>query len=601
MYIPMQIMPNHRAFRPGVRIVAVVVVSVLVCAWGGLYTSGRTRLDAHADKRAAAQSVAYRGDVAHTGSVDGVGLAPPLVEAWSHDLGSTVSYPIIAEGKVVVSYSEAPNGNEGTHIIAFDVVTGATAWGPIPITAPYSNNGLCYDDGTIYSLPFDGQLFAFDIDTGTLKWHVELPEYFIWSTPAARDGVVYVNAQQLHAVDGATGEILWSNPGGVSWCAPIITDDAIYVEYACGLVIKYRKSDGLLLWRTYPPCSGGGGNPATFYNNRVYIVDNIDGNDVLDAADGHLITTHPSFVSPTFLGSVGFYLTVDLVLEARELDSDTLLWSFAGDGMLNTAPVCVDGVVYVGSGTGELTGLDAVTGQLVWSDNVGGPFYYNETPGVGILQGIGAGDGLLVVPVGNRLIAYKSASAVSADCPPDIRVTAGATNGCARGAMVTFPPPTVDGPFCDTPTIVCSPASGSFLAEGTYQVRCTATDTCGNTGRCGFTITVDPAITAASSVCVMDDATGDRFSEVVDSTSGLYGYWTYFVASTGETICGRANRVAYAAGRSLVSSDSDGTDGTTMSAQIRIGGAATIRIRSASGRSYYLRDRNTADDPQCGT
>ena len=581
---------------------AVVIVSVLVCAGSGLDTPGITRLDAHvADKRATAQSVAYRGDAAHTGTADGVGLEPPLFEAWSHDLGYTVSYPIIAEGKVVVSYAETPGGGSyGTHIIAYEALTGAVAWGPIPIEAVYYNNGLCYDDGTIYSLPFDGQLFAFDIQTGAPKWHVQLPEYFILSSPAARDGVVYVNGQQLHAVDGATGTILWSSPGGVSWCPPIIADDAIYAEYACGLVVKYRKSDGALLWRTYPPCSGGGGNPSTLYNDRIYIIDHF-GNNVLDAADGHLITTHPSFVSPTFLGSVGFFLTDSLVLEARSLDTGTLQWSFAGDGMLNTAPVCVDGVVYVGSGTGELTGLDAVTGQVVWSENVGGPFFYNETPGASILQGIGAGDGLLVVPVGNRLIAYTSNSLVSADCPPDIRVASGETSGCQRGATVSFPLPVVEGPFCSTPTIVCLPASGSFLTEGIHEVRCTATDTCGNTGRCGFTITVDPAITPASSICVQDDATGDRFSEVVDSTSGLYAYWTYVVASTGETICGRANRVSYSAGRSLVSSDSDGTDGTTMSAQIRIGGAATIRVRSTSGRTYFLRDRNTSDDPQCGS
>lgn len=578
---------------------AVVIVSVLVCAGGGLDTPGRTRLDAHAaDKRASATSVAYHGDSFHTGVFDTVGMAPPLYEAWSHDLGAEVSYPIIADGKVVVSYGDADAGY-GSDIVAYDALTGALAWGPVTIDAIYYNNGLCYDNGTIYSLPFDGQLFAFDIDTGALKWHVQLPEYYILSSPTARDGVVYVNGQQLHAVDGATGTIIWSSAGGVSWCPPVVDDDAIFTEYACGLVIKYRRSDGMILWTTHPPCSGGGGSHVALYDGRLYTVDHF-GNNVLDAGDGHFIGLYDFAVTPTFLAGVGYFVTQSRVLEARSLDTGALVWTYDGSGDIRTTPVMVDGVVYVGSDEGELTGLDAVTGAVVWTDDVDEPFTHNENPGVFILQGLGAGEGLLVVPVGNRLIAYTSNSLVSAECPPDIRVASGATSGCQRGATVSFPLPVVEGPFCSTPTIVCLPASGSFLPEGTHQVRCTATDTCGNTGRCGFTITVDPAITPASSVCVQDDATGDRFSEVVDSTSGLYAYWTYVVASTGETICGRANRVAFAPGRSLVSSDSDGTDGTTMSAQIRIGGAATIRVRSASGRTYFLRDRNTSDDPQCG-
>ena len=79
----------------------------------------------------ASQAVAYQIDPAHTGSQSD-GLTPPLVQRWSRELGnssSTISYPLIVEGKVFVLVD---NGNDfGTNLYALDGATGATIWGPI--------------------------------------------------------------------------------------------------------------------------------------------------------------------------------------------------------------------------------------------------------------------------------------------------------------------------------------------------------------------------------------------------------------------------------------------------------------------------------------
>ncbi|PGZ75634.1 HYR domain-containing protein [Bacillus sp. AFS029637] len=58
------------------------------------------------------------------------------------------------------------------------------------------------------------------------------------------------------------------------------------------------------------------------------------------------------------------------------------------------------------------------------------------------------------------------------------------------GAIVNYPPPTVST-SCPGVTFSCSPASGSLFPVGETTVTCTATDICGGTGECSFTVTVN--------------------------------------------------------------------------------------------------------------
>jgi hypothetical protein len=58
------------------------------------------------------------------------------------------------------------------------------------------------------------------------------------------------------------------------------------------------------------------------------------------------------------------------------------------------------------------------------------------------------------------------------------------------GATVSYAVSSGDG--CSATTVVCTPPSGSFFPIGTTPVLCTATDACGNTTSCSFTVTVTP-------------------------------------------------------------------------------------------------------------
>jgi len=134
---------------------------------------------------------------------------------------------------------------------------------------------------------------------------------------------------------------------------------------------------------------------ANTYNGHVY-----------SAATGALQGTYTADGPPAIGTQAGYFLSGG-TLNALSLNGFTSLWSFTGDGHLVTSPLLVGNYVIVGSDTGNLYALDATSGTQAWQVNVGAPLpkavgYAAVTP----YSGMSAGDGLLVVPSGNSVVAY---------------------------------------------------------------------------------------------------------------------------------------------------------------------------------------------------
>src|SRR4051812_22328486 len=68
------------------------------------------------------QSTAYQIDAAHSGAITGTGIGAPLALAWSASLPGNVSYPIIANGVVVVT-SQLDSDPMGFVVKAFNQAT----------------------------------------------------------------------------------------------------------------------------------------------------------------------------------------------------------------------------------------------------------------------------------------------------------------------------------------------------------------------------------------------------------------------------------------------------------------------------------------------
>ena len=61
---------------------------------------------------------------------------------------------------------------------------------------------------------------------------------------------------------------------------------------------------------------------------------------------------------------------------------------------------------------------------------------------------------------------------------------------------------------CTTPTIIANPPSGSTFPIGTTTVTATASDTCGNSATCSFTVTVYPQLPSPARATLLSTATG---------------------------------------------------------------------------------------------
>jgi outer membrane protein assembly factor BamB len=355
---------------------------------------------------AASQSLTYQQDAAHTGATTEPGLDPPFARRWAVDLGQPTSYPVIAGGRVfVVARNES---TYGTQLFALDARDGRTLWQKA-LGGSYYWSGIAYGAGRVYAVNGAGLMAALDPATGAQNWSRQLGQYSFSSEPSFSDGTVYVGGAgsggTLYSLDAATGGVRWS----ASVCcgdhsSPAIADGRVHVGYACHNDYGFGAATGTLLWNSNDGCSGGGGATTVVSGGRVYARDLAAGK-IHDAASGAVVGAFTSTTAPAISGAEA-YTQRDGTLEALAVPAMTVRWSFS-DGGMSIAPIVVNGAVIAGSTTGRVYALDRGTGRTLWCDDVGrpisGPDEHNVSEPV---VGLGAGEGLLVVPASGLLVGY---------------------------------------------------------------------------------------------------------------------------------------------------------------------------------------------------
>lgn len=359
----------------------------------------------------------YQINETHTGSVTVPYLLPPLKQKWNVNFGQAISYPLIAEGKVFVTVRHA--SVYGTTLYALNAVDGATLWS-YELGGPYYWSAHCYENGRVFAMSGDGLLRAFDAASGVVIWSRQLSGTSFTSAPTVFHGVIYAAAAgsggMVYAVSADTGNVLWTatvSAGGNS--TPAVTTDGVYVSYSCVNVNKLNLVTGSQIWRNYIACGSGAGRAPVVYNGQVYARSpgsNVDW--IYNSQTGALTGSFISRSAPAFSGNTGFFMYATspgsyATLQARDVNSSSLLWSFTGDGFLQSSLLVVNDYVYVGSNSGKLYALKAANGQQVWSTTAGTSIpSVDELTSSQPLTGFAAGEGILVVPTTTTLVAYES-------------------------------------------------------------------------------------------------------------------------------------------------------------------------------------------------
>lgn len=403
----------------------------LTARMGAISVTRAVTVLARQSASAPGDAVAFQVDAGHSGHATfGQPFVMPAAPTWAVDLPGPISYPLIANGKVFVLSTRPWDGHStDVSLYAFDAQTGQAAWGPVVVEATQPWAGLTFDRNKVIVMNAHGVLMAFDAGTGKRSWSLPLGELVpnIWqfaSSPTASNGLAYVLGSgvgsTLCAVDVDTGALMWTSDylsasgGG----AVAISDTSAYVS---GYLQYYAldRFSGASIWRSSGPGSGGGSRTPALFQGKLYIRDAVAPFTLtLDQLTGARSGPVGAAVGATkgvdaytriaaFGGDRKFELTQG-TLAAIDLVTRQVAWEFVGDGDLISVPIMIDQTVFVGSRTGMVFGIDALTGHELWRARAGAAIdWTDEFNASQPLTGMGAGGGLLVVPAGHVLSVFR--------------------------------------------------------------------------------------------------------------------------------------------------------------------------------------------------
>jgi outer membrane protein assembly factor BamB len=408
---------------------------------------------------------------------------------------------------------------------------------------------------------------------------------------------VYVSGSGwLYAFDELTGgQIASTSVSYGDHSSPAVSGGSVFVSYACNQAYGFGTTTLSPLWHYSTFCSGGGGKTSVAAGGRVYTRD-ANGNLILDAATGGLIgsftPSNTTALAPAADQSNLYTVTAPsnttpFTLSAQSLADGSIRWSFTGDGRIDTAPIVLSTpsgeYVVVGSSSGMLYALDAASGAQVWSTNVGASIQSPDEQNALPLSGLGAGQGLLVVPAGNTVSAYvhravpSLSSFTPASGPVGTTVTITGTNLSGATAV------SVNGTAVSSFTANSDTQITAVIGTGTTTglIRVTTPDGTAASAN-SFTVTVpDFAISASPSAQAVPLGKSGTYTVTISPMSG-------FAGSVALSVTGLPS------GATATFSPSSTTSSSTLTVQVAHNARLTTSTLTIRGTSGSLNHTTTA-------
>ena len=256
-------------------------------------------------------------------------------QMWRFPTGSFVySSPAVSDGLVFVASYD-------TNVYAIDEYSGQQKWsfstGSVIFSSPAVANGIVYVGSRN-----GGVLYALDEQTGSEIWGRGYLNYFIASSPVVADGKVFYSSWcsascfqngQFVALDAATGAAVWANatlPSSSVSSSPAVDNGRVFFGLDDGSVTALNETDGKAIWRVVPGGSAAIRNALAVAYGRVYV------------------------------GSANRFFAVDEKTGATA-------WTFNTGNLNTTSAVVNNGVVYFGTGRGNVYAVNATTGTQIWT------------------------------------------------------------------------------------------------------------------------------------------------------------------------------------------------------------------------------------------
>lgn len=280
---------------------------------------------------------AFRHDAARSGyNSNEALLAPPLALKWSTPVGGPVaSSPAVAYGKVYV-------GSNDKSVYALDASTGALRWsyptGDIVRSSPAVTNGVVYIGSN------DKSVYALDAYSGTIKWSYPTGGS-VTSSPVVSGSVVFVGSGDgmVYALDVISGTKVWSSPiSSTVTSSPAVVTDTIYVTASNGKVYALDATTGGQRWSHTTDAPMILSSPAVV-DGVVYVASTYSTTVSASSSMG----APPSPGAPIPLPSYPVAPSYDMLygLDAR---SGALKWSYDLGCPISSSPAVGAGMAFVG-------------------------------------------------------------------------------------------------------------------------------------------------------------------------------------------------------------------------------------------------------------
>ena len=255
-------------------------------------------------------------------------------QMWRFATGSFVySSPAVSDGLVFVTSYD-------THAYAIDEYSGQQKWsfstGSVIFSSPAVANGMVY-----FASRNGGILYALNEQTGSEVWGRGYLNYFIAASPVVADGKVFYSSWcsascfqngQFVALDANTGAAVWANatlPSASVSSSPAVHNGRVFFGLDDGSVTALNETTGKAIWRVVPGGAVTIRNAPAIAYGRVYI------------------------------GTATKFFALDEITGATD-------WSFNTGNSNSTSAAVSNGVVYFGTGKGNIYAVNATTGLQKW-------------------------------------------------------------------------------------------------------------------------------------------------------------------------------------------------------------------------------------------
>lgn len=338
----------------------------------------------------------FRGNLAHTGVYESAGPQQLKGVKWAFKTeGWVLSSPAVSGGVVYI-------GSDDKNLYALDAATGKGKWkfstGGIVRSSP------AVVAGTVYFGSYDGLFYALDAATGAVKWKFEtggerkftavglhglkprkqaMPDFwdFYLSSPAVDKGIVYFGSSDgnLYALDAQTGSLKWKfATQGVVHSSPALADSVVYFGSWDSYLYALDAATGQEKWRfktgedkvnynqvgiQSSPAVSDGVVYVGCRDSHLYAVDAKTGKEKWNfSTHGSWVNTSPAVYDETaYIGTPipGVFRAVDTTTGKERFNFDARMLIFS-------SPAVAGGMVYFGSFNGKLYALDTKTGKVAW-------------------------------------------------------------------------------------------------------------------------------------------------------------------------------------------------------------------------------------------